>query len=106
MDSFDVERSLLNPKFEGYRLEPIPQEQVVSRFRLSNKPTQSTASGRLPLSFQEMRSRITHNHLAVDGESGNAIYVDQEFNVCLVGIPMAGVSSFAAQSVQSVDRFL
>lgn len=93
MDSFKVERPLLNPKFEGYRLDPIPQEHAVSRYSLSKKPTQSTASGRLPLSFQEMRSRITHNHLSVDSESGRAIYVDQDFNVCLIGIPMAGVST-------------
>ncbi|KAF8908862.1 hypothetical protein CPB84DRAFT_1766172 [Gymnopilus junonius] len=90
MDSFKVERSILNPKFDGYRLDPIPQERAVSRYKLSKKPTQSTASGRLPLSFQEMRSRITHNHLAIDSESGRAVYVDEDFNVCLIGIPMAG----------------
>ncbi|CAA7261514.1 unnamed protein product [Cyclocybe aegerita] len=89
MDSFVVNRALLNPKFEGYKLEAIPQEQAVSRYALSRKPTQATASGRLPLSFEEMRSRITHNHLAVDAESGQAAYVDQDYNVCLVGIPAA-----------------
>ncbi|KAJ3509421.1 hypothetical protein NLJ89_g5229 [Agrocybe chaxingu] len=95
MDSFVVNRALLNPKFEGYRLEAIPQEQAVSRYALSRKPTQATASGRLPLLFEEMRSRITHNHLAVDAESGQAAYVDQDYNVCLVGIPAAeGTPSF------------
>ncbi|PPQ86499.1 hypothetical protein CVT25_008243 [Psilocybe cyanescens] len=90
MDTFRANRSLLNPKFEGYKLEPIHQEQAVSRFKLSRKPTQATASGKAPLTFQEMRSRISHNHLSVDSDSGRAIYVDEEFNVCLIGIPMPG----------------
>ncbi|KAH9480304.1 NudC domain-containing protein 1 [Psilocybe cubensis] len=91
MDSFKANRSLLNPKFEGYKLEPIYQEQAVARYKLSRRPTQATASGKVPLTFQEMRSRITHNHLTVDSETGRAIYVDEEFNVCLIGIPMPGV---------------
>ncbi|KAF5315156.1 hypothetical protein D9619_007212 [Psilocybe cf. subviscida] len=90
MQSFPTKRTLLNPKFDGYRLDPIPQDRAVSRFNLSRKPTQSTTSGKTPLSFQEMRSRITHNHLTVDAESGNAIYVDEDFNVCLLGIPASG----------------
>ncbi|KAF8964365.1 hypothetical protein BDZ97DRAFT_1757956 [Flammula alnicola] len=90
MDVFSTNKSLLNPKFDGYKLESIPQDQAVSRYKLSRKPTQATTSGRLPLSFQEMHSRITHNHLTVDNDSGNAIYVDEDFNVCLIGIPMSG----------------
>lgn len=91
MNSFIADRSLLNPKFEGYKLEPIPQERAISRFALSRKPTQATTSSKVPLSFQEMRSRISHNHLTIDGESGQAIYVDEEYNVCLIGVPMIGV---------------
>jgi len=93
MSSFTANRSLLNPKFEGYKLELIPQERAVSRFKLSRKPTQATASIKVPLSFQEMRSRISHNHLTVDSESGQIIYVDEEYNVCLIGVPMTRVSS-------------
>ncbi|KAF9046723.1 hypothetical protein BJ165DRAFT_1473886 [Panaeolus papilionaceus] len=90
MDSFHVDRSLLNPKFDGYKLQPIPQEQAVLRFQLSNKPTQSTSSSKTPLSFQEMRSRITHNHLTVDPDSQRALYVDENYNVCLMDIPVTG----------------
>ncbi|KDR82786.1 hypothetical protein GALMADRAFT_263237 [Galerina marginata CBS 339.88] len=90
MDTFKIERPLLNPKFEGYKLEPIPQETAVSRYKLTRKPTQATSSGKAPLSFQEMRSRITHNHLSVDSESASATYVDEDFNVCLIGVPIAG----------------
>ena len=88
---FCTKGALLNPKFEGYKLELIPQENAVLRFKLDYKPTQATASGKVPLSFQEMQSRITHNHLCV-ADSGLAIYVDENYNVCLVCIPMSRVS--------------
>ena len=85
--SFKPNRMLLNPKFEGYKLEPISSEQAIRRFKLSNRPTQATTTTRLPLAFEEMRSRITHNHLSVEADSGLAIYVDQEYKACLVGLP-------------------
>jgi len=87
MSTFKPNRALLNPKFEGYKLEPIRQEDAVSRYTLSNRPTQATASTRVPLAFEEMRSRITHNHLAVDGDGARAAYVDDAWNVCLIGVP-------------------
>lgn len=88
VSEFCTNRALLNPKFEGYKLELIPQENAVFRFKLDHKPTQATTSGRVPLSFQEMQSRITHNHLCVAPESGLAIYVDRDYNVCLVCLTM------------------
>ena len=93
VNEFSTNRALLNPKFEGYKLEPIPQENAVFRFKLDHKSTQATASGKVPLSFQEMQSRITHNHLCV-ADSGLAMYVDEDYNVCLVCLPMSGVSLF------------
>ncbi len=46
-----------------------------------------------------MRSRISHNHLTVDSDTGNAVYVDQNFNVCLVGIPTSEVSYLKRASI-------
>lgn len=106
MEIFPVNKSLLNPKFDGYKLELIPQDQAVSRYKLSRKPTQATASGKAPLSFQEMRSRISHNHLTVDGDTGNAVYVDESFNVCLVGIPTSEVSYLKRASVPTEVVYL
>ena len=94
MDSFRPNRSLLNAKFEGYRLDPIPQEDVVQRYKLTRKPTQATTSGKIPLSFQEMRSRISHNHLSVESTSGRAIYVDENYAVCMIGVPTGKRVSF------------
>lgn len=88
-DHFKLNRALLNPKFEGYKLDPILQEQAVKRYKLTRRPTQATTSTRSPLAFEEMRSRISHNHLSVDNASGLAVYVDDQYAVCLI---IVGVS--------------
>ena len=92
MSTFKPDRSLLNPKFEGYKLDLIAQEDAVVRFNLEHKPTQSTASGRSPLSFQEVQSRITHNHLVIAGEGRRGLYIDAEHKVIV--LDLAEVSSF------------
>ncbi|KAI0785280.1 hypothetical protein C8Q75DRAFT_794710 [Abortiporus biennis] len=74
---FHPVRNLLNPKFEGYKLNALDQENVVFRYPIENKPKQTTISGRSPLSFQEVQSRIKHNHLTI-GPNGKVVYVDEE----------------------------
>ncbi|KAL5501082.1 hypothetical protein ACEPAH_9469 [Sanghuangporus vaninii] len=83
MTNFVTNRSLLNPKFEGYKLSPLAQDDHVSRFPLTAHPTQANVSGRLrtPLSFEEVQSRITHDHLAISHDSRS---VDDDFNVIRV----------------------
>jgi hypothetical protein len=83
-DVFHADKSLLNPKFEGYKLHIIPQENAVSQFPLVHRPSQATTSGKVPLTFQEVQSRITHNHLPIHSQSGRAAYVDADYNVILV----------------------
>ncbi|KAG5652903.1 hypothetical protein H0H81_003164 [Sphagnurus paluster] len=92
MDTFMPSRSLLNPKFEGYKLDPMSQEDMVIRSPLEFKPTQATISGKSSFSFQEVQSRITHNHLAVCSESARALYVDSESKVVLIDIDAATLS--------------
>jgi hypothetical protein len=87
MDDFNLNRALLNPKFDGYKLDSALQETNVKRYKLSRRPTQATASTGAPLAFEEMRSRISHNHLSVDNDSGLAAYIDDQYTVCLIGIP-------------------
>ncbi|KAG0693180.1 hypothetical protein DFH29DRAFT_816611 [Suillus ampliporus] len=86
MSSFTPNHDLLNPKFEGYRLEVISQEDAVTRFGLEYRPTQVANSGRSPLSFKEVQSRITHNHLATANGSGRCLYIDSEHRVILVDL--------------------
>jgi hypothetical protein len=101
MPSFTPNRSLLNPKFEGYRLDPIIQEDVVTRHDLQFKLSQARVSGRSPLSMQEVQSRITHNHLAISPNSlntdgnghGRALYVDAELKVIVVDVDLVSSPS-------------
>lgn len=90
MSSFTPHHALLNPKFEGYRLEVISQEDAVMRFGLEHRPTQVANSGRSPLSFKEVQSRITHNHLAMANDSGRCLYIDSEHRVILVDLTNVG----------------
>ena len=69
MTWFDADRSLLNVAFEGYKLAIMDTEEAVKRYQLPYHATQATTSGKTPLSFQEMQSRITHNHLSIDAEA-------------------------------------
>ncbi|KAH7885275.1 hypothetical protein F5I97DRAFT_2062504, partial [Phlebopus sp. FC_14] len=89
MADFAPERTLLNPKFEGYKLQVIPQDGV-ARYDLQYKPTQIATSGRSPLSFQEVQSRITHNHLALSTTADRGLYVDAERRVVVIEIGHPG----------------
>ena len=91
MSSFIPNRALLNPKFEGYKLEVISQEDSVTRFGLQYRASQVANSGRSPLSFKEVQSRITHNHLAIAYESNRCLYVDSEHRVVLVEFSNVGL---------------
>lgn len=82
---FHPDKSLLNPKFEGYKLH-LSQETSVLQFPLISRSTQVATSGKVPFVFQEVQSRITHNHLVVHGESGRAVYVDTEYHVIFVDL--------------------
>ena len=87
METFVVNRSLLNPRFEGYKLDLISQEQAVKSYHLQYRPTQATTSTRALLSFQDVQSRITHNHLCVSAEEGApALYVDSDYNVVVIEV--------------------
>ena len=92
---FKPNRSLLNSKFEGYKFNPLPQENLTRRHALQYKPSQTNAptSGLTqPMSFQEVQSRITHNHLTVRQDSALGVYVDAEHRV--IGVTIDSVSKF------------
>ena len=85
MATFEPDKALLNAKFEGYKLDAIDQDTVLSRFRLEHPLTQSSAAGKSPLTFQEVQSRIRHNHLAVSPD-GSAVYIDSELRVVRIAV--------------------
>lgn len=76
-------RALLNPKFEGYKLQPLDQSELVYQYHLPVPTTQATVSGRSVLSFQEIADRIKHNHLAV-AHNRRALYIDARGGVNII----------------------
>lgn len=91
---FKLNRSLLNPKFEGYKFNPLPQDNLARRYELQYKPSQTNASASRstqPMSFQEVQSRITYNHLIVRPGSAFGVYVDAEHR--LIGVTIDPVSN-------------
>ncbi|KIM29996.1 hypothetical protein M408DRAFT_15659 [Serendipita vermifera MAFF 305830] len=68
--AFNVKRSLLNSKFDGYKLSPLTDADCVNTTPLPAQGlSQSTVSAKSHLYFQEVQSRVRHNHLAVAGDS-------------------------------------
>lgn len=92
MESFAIQRALLNQKFESYKLDVLSQE-TVSRYDLPFKPSRATVSGSTPLTFQEMQSRISHNHLSLESETGLAVYVDSANQVVVVDLVSSVVNT-------------
>ncbi|CAK5270315.1 unnamed protein product [Mycena citricolor] len=87
-------RNLLNPKFDGYKFEAIDQEECVAHHSLQYPITQATVSTHHPLSFHEVQSRITHNHLTIWQGSSRAIYVDADYHVIVVSFDGTSTPSF------------
>ncbi|KAH8998592.1 hypothetical protein EDB92DRAFT_1813400 [Lactarius akahatsu] len=81
MFALHPDRSLLNPKFDGYKLDPISSEDAVSRYALQHKASQASVSGRHHFSFQEAQSRIRHDHLSVSPGTEQAVYIDENLRV-------------------------
>jgi len=77
-------RSLLNPKFDGYKLDPISSEDAIVRHVLKHEATQASASGHHRFSFQEAESQIRHNHLTVSPDGVQAVYIDVDLRVISV----------------------
>ncbi|KAJ7784587.1 hypothetical protein B0H16DRAFT_1493053 [Mycena metata] len=94
---FTTQRNLLNPKFEGYKLDAINQDDVVARYNLQYTATQATVSTNSLLSFQEVQSRITHNHISVAPQDSRAVYIDAQYRVILLQLdPETSTPSFRA----------
>ena len=69
--SFVLNRSLLNPLFDGYKLSSL--DNVSSVFHSTLPATgisQSTLTTAARLSFHEMQSRVRWNHLAPGRDNG------------------------------------
>jgi hypothetical protein len=98
MFTLHPDRSLLNPKFDGYKLDPVSSEDTVARHVLKHTATQASVSGRHHLSFQETESRIRHNHLTVNPDGEQAVYIDKDLSVISVRLDNVRVLHVTVQS--------
>ncbi|EIW70824.1 hypothetical protein TREMEDRAFT_29211 [Tremella mesenterica DSM 1558] len=79
--SFPPNRALLYPQFETYRLDSIDSSTDTSSFPLPGPATQSRVGYHANhLSFKEVRSRISWDHLSI-GPEGRGVYVDADWNI-------------------------
>lgn len=86
---FPVDRSLLNAKFDGYKLKNLDEDYPIQVHALpAPGATQSTVSSKAaaPLSFEEVQSRIKHNHLSPSVTPGESGYVDAGRNLVIVRV--------------------
>ncbi|KAH7337107.1 hypothetical protein B0J17DRAFT_666278 [Rhizoctonia solani] len=91
--TFSANHALLNPKFDGYKLKLLEQQDCVQSFPLpSPGATQSTVSTRRIIPFTEASARIKHNHLKI-GKSG-LFYVDQNGGVVTIEFDGDSVPKF------------
>ncbi|KAG8714074.1 hypothetical protein FRC09_018033 [Ceratobasidium sp. 395] len=85
--AFSHNQSLLNPKFDGYKLKLLEQEDCIRTHALPPPGvTQAAISGRRIVPFTEVSARIKHNHLRVGLGEKELAYVDQNGGVVLVTI--------------------
>jgi hypothetical protein len=83
--SFQPNRELLNPKFDGYKLFPVSEADAVAGFQLPGSGiSQSTVSSQSHLLFPEVQSRIRHNHLAIAQGDRSFCYIDKDGKVILI----------------------
>ncbi len=91
-EMFSTKRELVNAKFEGYKLDPLEQQNHVLAFDIDRRVSQaavalaassSSSRARTHLHFEEVRSRIRHNHL-YPGLARQALYFDEDSGVNIV----------------------
>lgn len=92
---FVPNKALLNPKFEGYKLDPLDSDTCVLSFALPGEgATQSTVrSSQLysQSSFKEVRNRIRHNHLSPAFVGTNAGYIDKNGTFVIITYDLVSV---------------
>lgn len=88
--AFSPNSSLLNPKFDGYKLKILEQATCVHSFPLpAPGASQSTVSARRIVPFTEVSARIKHNHLRVSSDGEGCVYIDQNGGVVYVTLSVS-----------------
>jgi hypothetical protein len=113
--TFMVKRDLMNPKFDGYKLSPLSESDSVSTISLpSDGISQATVSTNSHLYFQEVQSRVRHNHLAIASASSDSsvpatfAYIDKNrvFTTVVIDQVSPMLSCYYANYSYKVECFI
>ncbi|KAH8553471.1 hypothetical protein BGW37DRAFT_485865 [Umbelopsis sp. PMI_123] len=81
---FKSDRSLINAKFDGYKLQIFPDDTNVHRFALPNALSLPKVAMNSKMSYRELQARVKFNHLFASHRKGLAFYVNSDFAVIAV----------------------
>lgn len=91
--SFTPDLSLLNPKFESYKLRLVDDDVKARSHRLPATVRLAPVADYARLSYEEAQERARHNHLS-PGQDGSLVYIDASLRV--IAVQMLAVSSMCA----------
>lgn len=101
--SFTPNRTLLNPKFQSYKLDPPTRPDAVSLVRLPLPGFRlRTFPDHARLSYAEVQARARHNHLAV-GQAGELVYFDADLS--LIAVDFSQVCTAMSRDAGARVRF-
>lgn len=86
---FKSDRTFINSKFDGYKLQVFPDETNVHRFALPNPLSLPKVAMNSKISYRELQARVKFNHLCVSHRKGLAFYVDNTYSVIAVEYDVA-----------------
>ncbi len=82
-----VNRDLLNPKFESYKLSNLNESQIFRCPLPAPGVIQHTvADGSKLMSFEEMQYRIKYNHISCISNTDEIFYVSKDGNIVVVDL--------------------
>ncbi|GAA5962184.1 hypothetical protein JCM3765_003890 [Sporobolomyces pararoseus] len=82
--SFPTDRTLLNPKFESYKLS-LPTSTTSTSFPLPNRFESTTSTSDddnfSSWSFSQIQDRARHNHLVTTRNAGELVWIERDLNI-------------------------
>src|ERR1700756_479712 len=81
---FKSNRTFINSKFDGYKLQVFPDATNVHRFALPEPLSLPKVAMNSKISYRELQARVKFNHLCASHRKGLSFYVDNEAKVVAV----------------------
>lgn len=81
---FKSNRTFINSKFDGYKLQVFPDATNVHRFALPEPLSLPKVAMNSKISYRELQARVKFNHLCASHRKGLSFYVDNAYAVISV----------------------